>query len=329
MRLRASDPGLHRHPAHAGERYVKLTQIRDLIATAETGSLRAAARHLGVTQPAITRSIRELEQELGTPLFERHQFGMQPTATGRIMLERARAVQEELRRAREEIAQLQGEMTGDVRVAMSTIATFALMPQAVRAFRATHPRAVLKFVESLYQPIEAQLLSGQIDFFVGPFSDQGRASRVTSETLFTNRRVVIARKGHRLVGATSIAQLTEAEWVKQALPDRQSEGDFERPFIQAGLPMPNVIMHTTSATATLLAVANGDLLTSVPRQMLDAPVSRDLFAVLPIREDLFAAPICLVRRTDLSLTPLAEFMFDMFRRAGLQYGRKTGGLGAG
>lgn len=326
MRLRASDPGLHRHPAHAGERYVKLTQIRDLIATAETGSLRAAARHLGVTQPAITRSIRELEQELGTPLFERHQFGMQPTATGRIMLERARAVQEELRRAREEIAQLQGEMTGDVRVAMSTIATFALMPQAVRAFRATHPRAVLKFVESLYQPIEAQLLSGQIDFFVGPFSDQGRASRVTSETLFTNRRVVIARKGHRLVGATSIAQLTEAEWVKQALPDRQSEGDFERPFIQAGLPMPNVIMHTTSATATLLAVANGDLLTSVPRQMLDAPVSRDLFAVLPIREDLFAAPICLVRRTDLSLTPLAEFMFDMFRRAGLQYGRKTGGL---
>lgn len=329
MRLRASDPGLHRHPAHAGERYVKLTQIRDLIATAETGSLRAAARHLGVTQPAITRSIRELEQELGTPLFERHQFGMQPTATGRIMLERARAVQEELRRAREEIAQLQGEMTGDVRVAMSTIATFALMPQAVRAFRATHPRAVLKFVESLYQPIEAQLLSGQIDFFVGPFSDQGRASRVTSETLFTNRRVVIARKGHRLVGATSIAQLTEAEWVKQALPDRQSEGDFERPFIQAGLPMPNVIMHTTSATATLLAVANGDLLTSVPRQMLDAPVSRELFAVLPIREDLFAAPICLVRRTDLSLTPLAEFMFDMFRRAGLQYGRKTGGLGAG
>ncbi|WP_323039225.1 LysR family transcriptional regulator [Gemmobacter sp.] len=308
---------------------MKLTQIRDLIATAETGSLRAAARHLGVTQPAITRSIRELEQELGTPLFERHQFGMQPTATGRIMLERARAVQEELRRAREEIAQLQGEMTGDVRVAMSTIATFALMPQAVRAFRATHPRAVLKFVESLYQPIEAQLLSGQIDFFVGPFSDQGRASRVTSETLFTNRRVVIARKGHRLVGATSIAQLTEAEWVKQALPDRQSEGDFERPFIQAGLPMPNVIMHTTSATATLLAVANGDLLTSVPRQMLDAPVSRDLFAVLPIREDLFAAPICLVRRTDLSLTPLAEFMFDMFRRAGLQYGRKTGGLGAG
>ena len=62
---------------------MKLNQIRDIIAIVDAGSLRAAARQLGVTQPAITRSIRELEQELGVPLFERHQFGMQPTAWAR------------------------------------------------------------------------------------------------------------------------------------------------------------------------------------------------------------------------------------------------------
>lgn len=77
------------------------------------------------------------------PLFERHQFGMQPTAMGQVMLKRARAIQEELRRAREEIEQLRGEMVGDVRVALPAIATFALMPQTVRAFRNAHPRAVL------------------------------------------------------------------------------------------------------------------------------------------------------------------------------------------
>lgn len=197
------------------------------------------------------------------PLFERHQFGMQPTAMGQVMLKRARAIQEELRRAREEIEQLRGEMVGDVRVALPAIATFALMPQTVRAFRNAHPRAVLKFVESFYQPVEARLLNGEIDFFVGPFTDPGRGSRVTSETLFQNRRVVIARKGHPLADATSIRQLTDAEWVKQALHDRASEGDFDRPFIQHGLPRPNVVMHTTSATATLLAVANSNLLTSV------------------------------------------------------------------
>ncbi|MEH6833009.1 MULTISPECIES: LysR substrate-binding domain-containing protein [Falsihalocynthiibacter] len=304
---------------------MKLTQIRDLIATADTGSLRAAARHLGVTQPAITRSIRELERELGVPLFERHQFGMLPTTMGLAMLKRARTVEEELRRATEEISQMQGEMVGEVRVAMSAVSTFAMMPQAVMSFRRTHPRAVMKFVESFYAPIEGQLLNGEIDFFVGPFMDTGRGSRVTSEVLFQNMRVVIARKGHPLAQATSIRQLGEAEWVKQALHDRKSEGDFERPFVQLGLPMPRIIMHTTSSTATLLAVANSDLLTSVPMQVLNAPVDRALFDVLPITDVLEAAPICLVRRVDLSLTPLAECMFDMFRRAGLQHSRKSDG----
>lgn len=302
---------------------MKLTQIRDIIATAETGSLRAAARLLGVTQPAITRSIRELEQELGVPLFERHQFGMQPTAMGEVMLKRARAVQEELRRARDEISQRQGDMVGDVRIALSAISTFALMPQAMRAFRGLHPKAVLKFVESFYQSAEAQLLNGQLDFFVGPFDDPGRSSRMISEILFKNKRVVIGRKGHRLAAARSIRDLSGTEWVKQALHDRQSEGDFERPFLQSGLPVPSVVMHTTSSTATLLAVANSDLLTSVPQQMLNAPIASDLFDILPIAEDLAAAPICLVRRADLSLTPLAEAMFDQFRRAGLQYSRRT------
>ncbi|MDR6266888.1 MULTISPECIES: LysR substrate-binding domain-containing protein [Rhodobacterales] len=302
---------------------MKLNQIRDIIATADSGSLRAAARQLGVTQPAITRSIRELERELGVPLFERHQFGMQPTAMGQVMLKRARAVQEELRRATEEIGQLQGEMNGEVRVAMSAISTFALMPPAVKSFRRAHPKAILKITESFYAPIESQLLNGEIDFFVGPFSDPGRGSRVMSEMLFKNERVVIVRKGHPLAQISTIRDLGDTEWVKQALPDRESEGDFERPFSQLGLPMPRIVMHTTSSTATLLAVANSDLLTSVPKQMLNAPVSSELFDVLPIREELDAAPICLVRRVDLSLTPLAEFMFDMFRRAGLQHSRKT------
>ncbi|RDD69968.1 LysR substrate-binding domain-containing protein [Paracoccus versutus] len=307
---------------------MKLSQIRDVVATAETGSLRAAARQLGITQPAITRSIRELEQELGVPLFERHQFGMQLTAVGRAFLDRARAVQEELRRAREEIRQLQGTMTGSVSVAMSAISTFALMPQAVRAFRNRHPGAVLKIIESFFQPIEGRLLNGEIDFFVGPFAAAEKRSRIAYETLFSNHRVVIARKDHPLKDTTSLRDLAGTEWVKQALPDRESEGDFERPWSQLGLPPPRVVMHTTSSTATLLAVANSDLLTSVPRQMLNAPVSRELFEVLPISEEMAAAPICLVYRTDISLTPLAESMFDMFRRAGLQYSRKTDGAAA-
>lgn len=65
---------------------MKLTHLRDIIAVSEHGSLRAAGRHLGIAQPAITRSIREIEHELGVPLFERHAKGVRLTSMGEVFV---------------------------------------------------------------------------------------------------------------------------------------------------------------------------------------------------------------------------------------------------
>ena len=68
---------------------MKLVQIRDLTAVAQRGSMRAAARQLGITQAAISRSIREIEHELGVPLFERGTKGVVLTPLGQVFLRRA------------------------------------------------------------------------------------------------------------------------------------------------------------------------------------------------------------------------------------------------
>lgn len=298
---------------------MKLSHLRNVVAAAECGSLRAAARQLGIAQPAITRSIREIENELGAPLFERHQQGMRLTAMGEAFLRRAKAVQAELRRAQEEIGQMKGEMRGQVCFAMSAVTTFALMPGAVRAFRARYPEPILKLTEGFFQNVETSILDGQLDFYVGPFVAPGGVMRFQWEALYDNQRVVIARRGHALAGATSLGDLREAEWVKQTLTERGSDADFERPFESRSLPLPRVVMHTTSATATLLAVANSDLLTIVPARMLSPPIAADLFDVLQLDTPLTAPPICIVRRADLPLTPLAEHLCDMIRRAAVKY----------
>ena len=80
---------------------MKFSQMRDVVAIAERGSLRAAARHLSLAQPALTRSIHELERELGVPLFERQPKGVIVTAMGKLFIRRATAVWGELRRAQE------------------------------------------------------------------------------------------------------------------------------------------------------------------------------------------------------------------------------------
>lgn len=295
---------------------LKLTQLRDVIAAAELGSLRAASRHLGIAQPAISRSIREIENELGATLFERHQQGIRLTALGKVFIRRAKLVQSELRRAQEEIDQMNGEMTGCVSVAMSSASTFTMMPSAVKAFRSSYPHAIVKVTECFFQEAEGPMLDGAIDFFVGPYNETGGHSQYVCEKLYDQVRVVIARKGHPLSHVNSLSGLVDAEWVKQTISHRASEADFEFSFEKRGLPVPRIIMQTTSATSTLLAVANSDLLTIVPASVLGAPIASGLFEVLPLEAPLSAPPICLVRRVDLPLTPLAEHFCDMVRRAG-------------
>ena len=302
---------------------MKLSHLRDVLAVAEHGSMRAAGRRLGTTQPAITRSIREIEQELGVSLFERHAKGVRLTDMGRAFVRRAEAVQSEVRRAHEEIEQLKGSTTGEVSVALSTATIMSMMPRAMAAFRKRYPDAVLKIHESFFQPIEKDLLSGRIDLYVGPLDPATGAAQLLIEPLFENHRLIVARRGHPLAGARSLSELTEARWVRPTLSTHIVEGSFEEMFASAGLPPPNIVLNARSALITLLALANSDLLTVLPRQWLDLPLLAGVVEPLAL-PPLSAAPIAIVRRKDMPLTPIAEYLCDMMRRVGVHYGHEHG-----
>lgn len=88
---------------------MKLDQFRDVVAIAECGSMRAAARHLHVPQPILARNLRNLEREIGGKLFERRVRGMTPTPVGDIMIEGARRVLDEIRRISGSLALIKGK----------------------------------------------------------------------------------------------------------------------------------------------------------------------------------------------------------------------------
>ncbi|MEY2927517.1 MAG: hypothetical protein RL367_1994 [Pseudomonadota bacterium] len=297
---------------------MKLSQLRDVVAVAEAGSLRSAGRMLGIAQPAITRSIREIEHELGVVLFERHAKGARLTEMGRTFVRRAESVQAEIRRAHEEIEQLKGHQTGEVSLAVSTASAMCLLPKALLNFRKAYPDAVTKISESFFAPIERDLLSGRIDFYVGPFDQGSTANSFSVEMLFPNQRRIVARRGHPLAHTNSLADLAEARWLRPATGDRSTEGDFEVALAEFGLSSPRIVVHSRSALITMLTIAHTDLLTVVPQQWLDFPLTAPLVEALDLPE-FRAAPICIIRRHDMPLTPLAERMCDEMRRAGTHY----------
>lgn len=303
---------------------MKFTHISHLLAVAESGSLRAAGRHLGIAQPVITRSIQELERELGVPLFERHSKGAQLTPLGEVFYRRARSLEAELRRARDEVAQLKGRHVGEVTVALSTASSMSLLPKAIAAFSKRFPDALVKISESLFQPIENEVARGEIDFWVGPLDPASVSSSCVIEELFVNSRRVVCRKGHPLAGARSLHDLVNARWIRPTLSTRTTEADFEAMFDRIGLPPPQIVMHSRSSLITVLTVANTDLLTILPEQWVNFTPMASLFQALDLPDVTPAAPMCIVRRNGLPLTPVAQYLSDQLRKAALNYAYAQG-----
>lgn len=300
---------------------MKLSQLRDVIAVAERGSLRGAARHLGLAQPAITRSIHEIERELGVALFERQSRGMVLTPMGELFVRRAHTVQGELRRARDEIDQLRGQTTGRVSVGLSTVSHLALLPRALDAFRARYPDVFLDLAEGLFPTMESALKDGNLDFYVGPLPETSLPKDFVVEKLFDNERVILARTGHPLAGARSLRDLVDAGWIATSITV-QSDAELGPLFARHGLPAPRVQMQAHSALTMIVAAANSDLLTMLPQQWREFPWASALLQTIDVEEALPAPAMHIVRRARLPLTPAAEHLCDLMRRAALQQAPK-------
>ena len=293
---------------------MKLNQLKDLMAIVERGSLRAAARHLGQAQPALTRSIRLLEQDLGTTLFEREARGMVLTPAGKLFYQRASLVLHELRHAREEIEQHTGQMTGTVVMGLSIMPHVGLLPQALPRFRERFPHIKLKVIEGLYPAIEPGLRDGSIDFYLGAAPEEAIESGLISTELTENTRTVVARKNHPLCVAKSITDLKDAQWASTSV-SFNAENDLIDLFAQHGLPAPQLMFQANSALSLMVALSSTDLIALLPVQWNDFHLTKDALQVIPIKETLPAPSIVCIQRPGLPLTPAAQWMFQCLKSA--------------
>jgi len=293
---------------------MKLHHLRDFLAVADRGSLRAAARELGIAQPAVTRSIQELEKELGVPLFERHARGAVPTPMGLAFVRRARSVHNELSLARDEIAQMRGMTNGNVRVALSMVPHMALLPHTLRPFRQRYPDVRLDIIDAVFPTIEADLVDGTIDCYIGP-PPELMPDGLVIEQLFLNTRVILCRKGHPMRNATCLRELIEAEWVTTSITAK-AEHELGPLFAQHGLPPPRLVMQAHSALTLITALLYSDLLTMLPVQWADFEIVKNAVeAIHVVEQPLAAPPISIIQRAGLPLTPAAEHFCDLMRRA--------------
>jgi DNA-binding transcriptional LysR family regulator len=297
---------------------VKLNQLRDVAAIAKQGSLRGAARALGLAQPALTRSVRELEHELGAPLFERARRGMTLTPVGEAFVRRANAILTDVQRAQEEVEQISGGIGGSLVAGLSIAAHIALLPRSLQRFRKRYPDVRLRILEGFFPTLESGLKDGSIDFYMGPRPATPIPEGLLVEKLFDNTRLIICRSGHPLArratpGApASLEDLTGAEWVTTSIT-HLADDELGAFFKKHRLPPPRLVAQTQSALSLIMLLLYSDMLAMLPIQFTQFALVKNAMTSIPVRESLPAPSMVLIRRAGLSLTPAAEYLVDLLR----------------
>lgn len=274
----------------------------------EMGSVHAAARKLGITQPAVSKSIRQLEAELGMPLFDRSSKGALLNAFGEAFLARAQLAVHELQRGRDELALMNGrEDSGTVAFSVFGSPALVLVPGALAYFRQRYPRAQVRIVEGSGSAARSGLNDGSLDFSLLPLPFDDPGGDFTVEHLIDNHRVVVARRGHPLAHATSLAELVDAQWITTGAMDSR-EVEFEAPFRRYGFPVPQSFIRCESLIALLALLAGSDLITFLPPQWVETPATGTVLGSIRVRESITGPSLGLVRRKGLPLTTISEFM---------------------
>lgn len=210
-------------------------QLKALVQVADSGSIRAAARAMNLSQSALTKALRELEEDVGTELLQRSYKGIGFTPEGNALLIRARLVLATIDKARAEIRQMRGGAGAHVKAAITPLVTATVLPAVLRAFRKAQPEAELTFHEGLLVQALPELIEGKIDFAIALASPQDLPYEIEFEPLADIDAVPMVRTTHPLADARRTGVGRGRRMGAQPVR-RQPEHEPGRVVARTGLP---------------------------------------------------------------------------------------------
>src|SRR2546425_2245333 len=225
----------------------------------EQGSLAKAAKHLAISQPALSKSMDRLESELGIKLLERGPMGITPTMFGELLYSHARSIREEMDLAETGIQKVE---KGHARVVtFGTLPSLAssVVPLAVSRWRERHPRVLLRVVEKVQVELLLGLLRGEFNFVVGQTEFYDFWDGLKQRVLFRDRLCVFARSQHCLfrLAELSWTDLAQFPWVCPMVGGRQRTV-LEKLLASEGVDLPKELIECGSIDFTKSLVAASD-----------------------------------------------------------------------
>jgi DNA-binding transcriptional LysR family regulator len=292
-------------------RRLKLRDLHAFFTTVQRGSMSKAAQQLGVSQPAVSEAIADLEHALGVRLLDRHPQGVEPTMYGGALLRRSAAVFDELKQSIRDIEFLADPTAGELKIGCpESIA--AILPPILEGFSRKYPRVVLQVEQVSTATLELPgLRERKFDLVVAllltPYADAGRGDDLNVEVLFDDHLVVVAGMRSRWARRRKIdlAELVNEPWILAA-PDTGPYRIISGAFRTRGLSIPKVSLMTLSVHLRTNLVASGHFITTFPHSVVRLHADRFSLKVLPIDLPVRPWPVAIVTLKDRTLSPIVE-----------------------
>lgn len=294
---------------------LRLRHLDLLQALHALGSVHKAAARLGMTQPAASKLLLELEDMFGVALFVRSRRGITPTAFGQALASKTDVLLADLAGARHEIAALAAGACGRIRVGVQPVALPVLVPRAIQRMRRDGPGVTVMLHEDAHDALLASLARGELDCVVGRLMLGAAQAMFRTEMLYDEPICVVARAGHPLARSTRITaeSLAKQDWILPP-PEAPLRQRIDAYFAQQGLALPAPIAESVSLLANEVLLRGADMLAAMPRAVAHHYAELGVLAILKFKPDWSLPAVGVVQRAHLEPAPALARFLDALRQ---------------
>ncbi len=283
---------------------LKLRQLRLLVAVGVHGNIQNAARELGISQPAATKMIQDLELDFEVKLFNRTNRGVVPTVFGETLIRHGKLIFAQVSNAAQELDDLNEGNSGRVVVGTLLAASTSLIPTAIEILLAERPNVAVKISEGTNEVLMPGLLSGEIDMVVGRLPSHRHRDKIRQEKLFEDRILAVVGTQHPLANRTAIsfAQTKPFGWIVPPL-ETTLRRQVDHYFVGQQQYVPPVTIESVSYLTNRALLQLRNLIGLMPAEVVLQDITNDHLSLLDWTVPFGHGPIGVSLRADDELSP--------------------------
>ncbi|MEL7296877.1 MAG: LysR family transcriptional regulator [Pseudomonadota bacterium] len=291
-----------------------LRQLNHFVAVFERRNLSKAAEAIPLSQPALTRSMKTLEDQLGVELFERHARGATPTAAGERLYHHAKSILAECARAKRDAAQPIGQLSGSVSIGIGALFATRIFDEMIGAFCKKHPKVKVEVRQGYYEELVGLLDLGQIEVAFINLPLLSLPDSMEFEPLLELRTSVFAAASHPAAreAAPSMESLRDHLWATVDQPHATEVLDSM--FISEGVAAPQPAVKANSLTLIKSLVLSGDFVGLLPHHLFWDEIQSGEVVKLELASTPLVRSAGLITRAESFRRPIADALAMEIRR---------------